>query len=216
MSFKTLKIIFFYWFFFNLPCVLIKGFYQAVWSSVFYWQVCTKGKAHIMKYLQREADRNNALLYDTEMKWNSRKSFPQPVVWVINYSILNYSVNAIVSNQLYFHFCLSTHNTLKYYDLYFASFHILCISYSLWGGTCNMFFALFQYMILCFTKYQSNTWFTSLFYPFTPFFLTANTYLWKKQKKKNLQNVRYAAFLLIIKEHTRLQLNKNLSTSSAF
>ncbi|CAE1168395.1 Leucine-rich repeat and calponin homology domain-containing protein 3,Leucine-rich repeat and calponin homology domain-containing protein 2,Leucine-rich repeat and calponin homology domain-containing protein 1 [Acanthosepion pharaonis] len=42
--------------------------------------VCTKGKAHIMKYLQREADRNNALLYDTEMKWNSRKSFPQPVV----------------------------------------------------------------------------------------------------------------------------------------
>ncbi|XP_036358278.1 leucine-rich repeat and calponin homology domain-containing protein 2-like isoform X15 [Octopus sinensis] len=40
--------------------------------------VCTKGKAHVMKFLQKVADRNKALLNDNEMKWNCRKSFPQP------------------------------------------------------------------------------------------------------------------------------------------
>ncbi|GAB1600914.1 leucine-rich repeat and calponin homology domain-containing protein 4-like isoform X2 [Argonauta hians] len=40
--------------------------------------VCTKGKAHVMKFLQKVADRNKALLNDSEMKWNCRKSFPQP------------------------------------------------------------------------------------------------------------------------------------------
>lgn len=78
-----------------------------------------------------------------------------------------------------------------------------------------MFSALFQYMILTrfhqiSTKYLVHFFVSSL----QPSFLLLRIHIFEKKKK--LQNVRYAAFLLIIKEHTRLQLNKNLSTSSAF
>ncbi|XP_052823521.1 DISP complex protein LRCH3 isoform X12 [Octopus bimaculoides] len=51
--------------------------------------VCTKGKAHVMKFLQKVADRNKALLNDNEMKWNCRKSFPQPAAPTEEFSNLS-------------------------------------------------------------------------------------------------------------------------------
>ena len=56
------------------------------------FQVCTKGKQHIMKFLQREAirdDKKRGILNDVEMKRFRKSLPPQQSVYVYNFLSAN-------------------------------------------------------------------------------------------------------------------------------